>query len=272
MTTATFVDDHLLRVGTAEFHCAYPFGDAPPGRLEVMKPRGLVNRYIDLVQRLEPKRIFELGIKRGGSTAMISELTRPEKLVAIELATHPVELLDGYIADHGLGDVVRPYYGVDQADRGRLSQIVAAEFGGAHIDLVVDDASHFYDETRASFEVLFPHLRPGGVFVIEDWSWQHRLSEGLARALKEDSPESEVLRERIVAGMDEREARHEKRPPPLSRLAIELMLARATKGDAVLDFTVDREWIVVRRGEAPLDPAGSWLSDLYTDHFGMLET
>lgn len=32
-------------------------------------------------------------------------------------------------------------------------------------------ASHAYEETKASFEFLFPLLSPGGVYLIEDWSW-----------------------------------------------------------------------------------------------------
>jgi hypothetical protein len=38
---------------------------------------------------------------------------------------------------------------------------------------VVDDASHTYEETKASFEILFPLLQPGGIYLIEDWSWAH---------------------------------------------------------------------------------------------------
>ena len=35
-------------------------------------------------------------------------------------------------------------------------------------DPVVHDASHTYEETRASFEFLFPLLSRGGIYVIED--------------------------------------------------------------------------------------------------------
>ena len=37
----------------------------------------------------------------------------------------------------------------------------------------MDDASHTYEETKTSFEFLFPLLHPGGIYVIEDWSWAH---------------------------------------------------------------------------------------------------
>jgi hypothetical protein len=35
----------------------------------------------------------------------------------------------------------------------------------------VDDASHFYEQTKTTFETVFPMLRPGGIYLIEDWSW-----------------------------------------------------------------------------------------------------
>lgn len=39
------------------------------------------------------------------------------------------------------------------------------------MDLVVDDASHFYEQTKTSFQTLFPLVRPGGMYIIEDWGW-----------------------------------------------------------------------------------------------------
>ena len=36
-------------------------------------------------------------------------------------------------------------------------------------DLIVDDASHHGQTTRASFDLLWPLVRPGGFYVIEDW-------------------------------------------------------------------------------------------------------
>ena len=35
------------------------------------------------------------------------------------------------------------------------------EFAGEPIDLVIDDASHYYEHSRRSFEIVFPRLREG---------------------------------------------------------------------------------------------------------------
>jgi MycE methyltransferase N-terminal len=53
----------------------------------------------------------------------------------------------------------------DQSDQDGLSAI-AAKLGG--LDLVIDDGSHVSDHVIASFLALFPHLRPGGLYAIED--------------------------------------------------------------------------------------------------------
>jgi hypothetical protein len=54
----------------------------------------------------------------------------------------------------------------DQSDPAFLHD-VAKDLGGS-IDLVVDDGSHVSAHVRASFEVLFPYVSPGGLYVIED--------------------------------------------------------------------------------------------------------
>lgn len=51
-------------------------------------------------------------------------------------------------------------------DDGAFLERIAAEYGP--FDLVVDDGSHLGRHVRASFEVLFEHVKPGGVYVIED--------------------------------------------------------------------------------------------------------
>jgi len=61
---------------------------------------------------------------------------------------------------------------VDQADSQTITKIIQDDFGGS-IDLIIDDASHLYEFTKASFEILFPYLTKGGIYIIEDWAWGH---------------------------------------------------------------------------------------------------
>ena len=67
------------------------------------------------------------------------------------------------------------------------------------LDLVIDDASHLLPETTASFNVLFPRLRAGGLFVIEDWSWQHYRDDAVLEKLLSDEHALEALARRLEA-------------------------------------------------------------------------
>jgi predicted O-methyltransferase YrrM len=145
--------------------------ESSPERFVLLKTRQSINRYVDVIRSLLPQHIVELGIFRGGGTALLMELAQPQMLVAIEHDSAPVAALDSYLARWGLDRRCRAHYGVDQADRDEVARIVSTSFGSAPLDLVVDDASHLGPQTRASFETLFPRLRPDGLYVIEDWSW-----------------------------------------------------------------------------------------------------
>jgi len=115
--------------------------------------------------------MLELGIWKGGSIALWMELLQPAKFVALDLMKREdAPAFSRYVEGRGLGERLKSYWGTDQADSARLIEIVEAEFDDP-LDLVIDDASHAYAPTRASFSTLFPLVREDGLYVIEDWPW-----------------------------------------------------------------------------------------------------
>jgi hypothetical protein len=97
-------------------------------------------------------------------------------IVGIDLQTrNDSSYFRQFVNTQPLADRIRSYWGIDQSDRETLTRIVADEFPNG-LDLVFDDASHVAETTRASFEVLFPRLHPGGFYIIEDWAWLHWLN------------------------------------------------------------------------------------------------
>ena len=143
---------------------------ARPGELRLFKPRVMVEAYEPVIDEFQGADILELGIYSGGSTGYLAKRCDPRTLVAIDRSIERVADLDDFIDAQGFQDQVVLHYGVDQGDRDRLRAIVAESFGDRGIGLVIDDASHRYHPTVASFEVLFPHLVPGGLYIIEDWT------------------------------------------------------------------------------------------------------
>jgi predicted O-methyltransferase YrrM len=265
----SFLDESHLRVDGVDFQCCLQgggLGEPLPGSLPVFKPRDMVESYLALRNRIAAPVIVELGVYRGGSTALLHALFQPERLIAIELTAQPAEALSTYISNRRLQSVLRPHYGVDQADRAKVTAILTEELAGRRIDLVVDDASHQYAPTLASFEMLFPQVRPGGLYVIEDWNCHHCAAEYLADPANESEQSWTAAFMRAV----ERSPANPNTDPRLVRLPLELVLARASHRDVIREVTVMDKLVIVQRGEAALDPATFRLADLVKDHFGNL--
>jgi hypothetical protein len=195
------------------------------------KNRAMVEDELSVLGDRPVERMVDVGVYKGGSVVLFHKLLAPKKLVAIELNATPLPPLDDYVARHA--DEILVARGVNQADLGALERIVAAEFGGEPLDLVVDDASHFYWETRATFRALFARLRPGALYVIEDWSWAHWRGD---------------------YWQAERGGSYFNNKEPLTNLLIELILVCATSPEIVARVDVAPGIVYVERGPGAVQP------------------
>lgn len=104
-------------------------------------------------------RMLELGICKGGSLQMWRDYFPRGIIAGVDL-----ELPD---LDDPTGRI-RMYKG-SQADTSLLDR-VGREVAPEGFDIIIDDCSHIGELTRISFWHLFVrHLKPGGLYVIEDW-------------------------------------------------------------------------------------------------------
>jgi len=193
----------LLPAGTAEMHGvlrsmgwqhperipAVPAG-IPDGAFETDK---IVQQYMpvyeELARELGPAaRVCEIGVWHGGS-----------------LATWKVKFPDGLIAgvdidprSHWPEGTVRV---VCPQDDESLPGLLAGH--SAQWDLIIDDASHDGTLTARTFGHLWPLVRPGGYYVIEDWFvgwWEGQegtysmldLARGMLEFLRGESGAEEV--------------------------------------------------------------------------------
>jgi predicted O-methyltransferase YrrM len=143
----------------------------------------LVRKYLRLFADECPRRIVELGVERGGSTALIALLAEPDLLLAVDVAPEVPAQLTEFIESRGLTGSIVTAFGVDQSDATAVRDLVELHIAAEPVDLVIDDASHVLGPTRTSFEVLFPRLRPGGLYVIEDWASDCAVAAGLHDAM-----------------------------------------------------------------------------------------
>jgi hypothetical protein len=237
-TALHWTDAQHLEVGNAQFSLTTDLQVAPGSNSDSNRfVLGKSKRMVQSLVEKSPDRvehIVDLGIFEGGSVALFNEAFEPRRLVAVERTEQRVGMLDEFVERHSLGDVVRLYYGRLQQDWELLSQILRDDFGGAPLDLVVDDCSHRYGATRASFNAFFPHLRPGGLYVIEDWGWAHWPGP------KWQHPESQWADQ----------------PMPLSRLILELVMVSQSRPGLVGRVDVDGTTAYVTRGdEVVADPS-----------------
>jgi hypothetical protein len=104
--------------------------------------------------RTQPVRLLEIGVKRGGSLLLWRQYFQNGTIFGVDLK--PPALAVPSIR----------CFRCDLGDRVQLSAI-ADEIGP--LDIVIDDAAHTGRLAAASFEVLFPHVKSGGWYSLEDW-------------------------------------------------------------------------------------------------------
>jgi hypothetical protein len=69
-----------------------------------------------------------------------------------------------------------------QIDEGFLTNVLAMT---STPDIIIDDASHINEYTIQSFKLLFPKLKPGGIYAIEDLQCSFRWDFGGTHDLKD---------------------------------------------------------------------------------------
>jgi hypothetical protein len=164
----------LLLVGTLAA-CAAPPAPAPPPpapppRLQLGVLSGAAtatdkgpsqHNYTELYERLlfqwkdDPIKIFEIGIAEGGSLAMWQSYFPKARIFA-------ADILDKSQFNNARVTTLV----ADQANRDQLQ--AAIEKSGGDIDVLIDDGGHTMEQQQVSLGFLFPHVRPGGYYVIED--------------------------------------------------------------------------------------------------------
>jgi len=190
------------------------------------KEKGIVDKYQEFFQRQQdfhPKSIFEIGIFDGGSIAFWFELFKPNKHIAIDLFDHQdSKYFKKYVTSRGVSEKIKTFWKTDQSDKETLRKIAVTEFTDP-LDLVIDDASHLYWPTRTSFETLFPMMKLGGLYIIEDWAWGH-WPEFIAEQHPWSTLESPTI------------------------LITKLMELAGTSGTIVSNLTINKGFVVVERG------------------------
>lgn len=232
-----------------------------PERICLRKKWSYTERYLALAEEFRGCRMVEVGVDQGGSTSFFLKLLDPQGLLALELSDNPVARVMNFLEVHDPKKRVKICWGVDQADRVKVPRLVDEMFASQPLDLVVDDASHLLAQTTTTFELLFPRLRSGGLFIIEDWSKGHNLERRMTQEIIAN-PEGELAQKLEAARVDP----GLQREMPISRLICQLLIAAARNPGWITEVRAIDNFCEIRRGDAEIEP-GTPIST-YIGEFG----
>lgn len=112
-------------------------------------------RYFDALRK-KPLKFLEIGIDKGHSVVFWEAYFPKAELHFIDIDPEVIEYTSGR----------SKYHFVDQTDRAGLQSLARSLKG--NFDIIIDDGGHTMEQQITSFKALFPFLKSGGIYVIED--------------------------------------------------------------------------------------------------------
>jgi demethylmacrocin O-methyltransferase len=109
--------------------------------------------YFELL-RDKPINLLEIGVNQGASIIMWLEYFQKAKIYGIDI--NPSERPKD------------PRYEFTQGDQQSVEFWTEYTRGHPQFDIVIDDGGHSSGQIETSYRCLLPHLKPGGLYCIED--------------------------------------------------------------------------------------------------------
>ena len=108
----------------------------------------------------QPVKVLELGVYKGDSLKILSSYFRHGTVVGVD------------IKDPGIDFSSYPNAVFELGDQRKADQLAAlsSTYAPGGWDIIIDDAAHFGSWSLLSYKALFPCLKPGGLFIVEDWA------------------------------------------------------------------------------------------------------
>ncbi|MGV9800274.1 class I SAM-dependent methyltransferase [Mycobacterium sp. NPDC003449] len=137
-----------------------PPADTPLDRIfESTENIHKLRHYLPIYQAVltDTRRMLEIGVDRGGSLQMWRQYLPDATIVGVDISPKAAQYDDpGRNLHVRIGD---------QTDVAFLAGVLD-EFG--QFDTILDDGGHTPKQMIRSFQYLFPRLKPGGVYLVED--------------------------------------------------------------------------------------------------------
>jgi len=136
-------------------------------------------------------RLLEIGAKEGKSLgAWLQYFKNPAAVQGVSYGANATEAKENACNSMPEHCQKLEIYSLDQSDKAALADMKAKNPEGW--DIIIDDASHYPPHQIISFQSLWPSIRPGGLYVVEDiessyaekgaYAYNYPLHGGIGRA------------------------------------------------------------------------------------------
>jgi hypothetical protein len=118
---------------------------------------GVYERYFQHL-RNEPLVVLEVGVYEGESTRVLAEYFKNSQILAVDNQT-----LTSFEDFPNVS-----FHEFSQTDGEQWTKLLDSK-GPDGVDIIIDDASHVGFFSQITFCHLFSRLKPGGLYIVEDW-------------------------------------------------------------------------------------------------------
>lgn len=145
---------------------------------EYFEKHGYTEEYAKYIPEKGKNILIEIGIWHGDSLKMWNEYNPDLFIHGIDISNN----VFNYIKE---SDRIKIYIG-NQSDTSFL-QMVIHKINGSP-DFIIDDGSHNKEDILNSFKYLYPHLKNGGIYFIEDLHVLSSQIDNIIKIVNESSP------------------------------------------------------------------------------------
>lgn len=135
--------------------------------------KGTAHSYIPIYEKELDKRqnvcLLEIGIYQGHSIAMWQEYFEDSEIIGVDI------------------DLKQVKFKLENAIRGDATKTIP-KLIGKRFDYIIDDGSHFLHDQLEALDKLWPQLKIGGKYFIEDIMGDEELSAIEARLIEQSIP------------------------------------------------------------------------------------
>jgi cephalosporin hydroxylase len=150
---------------------AFGFGCFQPNQI-----RSEVTQLLEVVARIKPRRLLEIGSQGGGNLFLLSKVAAPDaKILSIDLNFSPMQMA-AYPSLAAPTQRLTCFKGDSSSPE--MLRRVKAWLGGDHLDFLFIDGDHSLAGVTADYRTYAPLVAPGGVIAFHDIVPDHTTRHG----------------------------------------------------------------------------------------------